>query len=97
MKTNWKRWLLISVLAFGILVILDARVNITASGKPLSVEVSDPVIPTILPPISEWNEYTGEVVLNTEINPRLNATGIIYDGPGGLLGGVDSLLALQAG
>jgi hypothetical protein len=70
----------------------------TAPGVPaFSVIASDPVAPTIAPPLSTFPLAQPEFVLNREINPRANQTGNVYFGEGGILGGVDPLLAVQAG
>ena len=61
------------------------------------VTVSEPVIPSISPPVSELPLYEPEYHLDREINPRLslNAGLVDLEGVGGILGGVDPLLELQ--
>ncbi len=64
--------------------------------EAFQVSVSDPVLPEMAPAIATLPLWDGTVLLNREINPRANQTGNVFSGPGGIAGGVDPLLAVQA-
>ncbi len=98
--SQYKNWMLAAGILLALLILLDARVQAQATptaNADFTVEVSDPVYPTLSPAVRDLPPYqASEITLDVEINPRQNATGNVYTGPGGLLGGVDSLLAIQA-
>ncbi|MCB9135041.1 MAG: proprotein convertase P-domain-containing protein [Anaerolineales bacterium] len=99
MKTTRRTWLFAGLLFFGVITILDARVNVTATNNHFvtsAVEVSDAVYPTLSPAVRDLPPYQlPEIKLDREINPRLNATGNIYNGPE-IIGSLDPLVAVQA-
>ena len=75
-----------------------SAIDNSSTGIDGDIWVSELVIPTNSPPITELPTYKPEFYLDREINPRLNLSGltdkdIAY--PGGILGGVDPLLKSQ--
>jgi hypothetical protein len=64
--------------------------------EDFQVIASDPVVPTEAPAFATLPLWDGTIELVREINPRANLTGNVYTGSGGIAGGVDPLLAVQA-
>jgi hypothetical protein len=99
MKMPFKNWLIGLGMIFALLFIADARLQAHAtppSAPGADLYVSETVYPTLSPAVRDLPPYQGpEIVLDLEINPRLNATGIIYTGPTEFPG-LDTLLAVQA-
>lgn len=71
MKTNWKTWLMASLLILGVLTILDARVNATASNivaEGYTFDASEPVAPVLSVPVRDLPSVI-EPSLAREANP----------------------------
>ena len=71
MKPTWKSWLFLTVAALGILFVLDAKVNATASSSSqgeLTLIVNDPVSPVLSTAVRDMAPVT-EPYLAREANP----------------------------
>jgi len=72
MKPSWKFWLTLAVAALGILFVLDARVNATASPlnqNAFTLDVSEPVSAVLSVAVRDLVPIRAEPYLAREVNP----------------------------